>query len=263
MSDKNNETFYDDTKSNRSSDLNIIENGNTQIYPEIYRNFWFQENIMISKDNDENEVELEKEIYYIKPPKKVTKFVKSIDPTKGPNVKNKHRGRKKKGEKTSEKTHDKNSSDIIKPKLKRRFIQSAMNYINYLYNKSLKDNKGKTKKFLRKIKTDFSNSNNLKYFSKTLRQFFSSDLSGKHKKINKNYNRNNIDKLYEEDKEKDIIKLMNETLEEVFKIYISNKIPEFNLYNDLNEIKEKENEGNAYIDKFKKIALELIDKYKK
>ena len=133
MSDKNNETFYDDTKSNRSSDLNIIENGNTQIYPEIY----------------------------IKPPKKITKFVKSIDPKKGPNVKNKHRGRKKKGEKTSEKTHDKNSSDIIKPKLKRRFIQSAMNYINYLYNKSLKDNKRKTKKFLRKIKTDFSNSNYL------------------------------------------------------------------------------------------------------
>ena len=96
-----------------------------------------------------------------------------------------------------------------------------------------------------------------------MRQFFSSDLSGKHKKINKNYNRNNIDKLYEEDKEKDIIELMNKTLEEVYKIYISNKIPEFNLYNDLNEIKEKENEGNAYIDKFKKIALELIDKYKK
>ena len=142
MSDKNNETFYDDTKSNRSSDLNIIENGNTQIYPEIYRNFWFQENIMISKDNDE---------YYWK--WKYTNLSR--------NIKNKHRGRKKKGEKTSEKTHDKNSSDIIKPKLKRRFIQSAMNYINYLYNKSLKDNKRKTKKFLRKIKTDFSNSNYL------------------------------------------------------------------------------------------------------
>ena len=79
---------------------------------------------------------------------------------------------------------------------------------------------------------------------------------------------------------------MNKTLEDVYEKYINKKIPEFNLYNDLNEIKakenyinkeipefnlyndlkeikEKENEGNDYIDRYQKIALKLIATYKK
>ena len=97
----------------------------------------------------------------------------------------------------------------------------------------------------------------------TLRELFSSDLGNKFKKINKDYNKNNIDKLYQENKAKDIIELLNKTLEDVYEKYINKKIPEFNLYSDLKEIKEKENERNDYIDRYEKIALKLITTYKK
>ena len=186
--------------------------------------------------------------------------------------KSKKKGRKKFGENTSEGTHDKTTSDIIKQKIKRRFIKSIWKYLNALYKKYLIQNKRKAKKtwvFLKKIKTNFTlplkRSKNLEYFSMTLSQFFSSDLSGKYTKTDKNYNKKNIDKLYQENKAKDIIKLMNKTLEEVYKIYISKKIPEFNLAHDLNEIqeKEKENEGNDYINRYNEKALNLIDIYKK
>ena len=141
-----------------------------------------------------------------------------------------------------------------------------MNYLNNLYKNNPDNNKRIVKRFLRKIKTDFTkplnNDKILEYFPKTLRQLYSSKLSDKFK-INKDYNKNNIDKLYQENKAKDIIELMNKTLEDVYEKYINKKIPEFNLYNDLNEIKEKENEGNDYIDRYEKIALKLITTYKK
>ena len=142
------------------------------------------------------------------------------------------RGPRKKGDNNrKEIKHDKTASDNIKVKIIRRFIQSNMNYLNNLYKKYLSNNKGKAKIFLLKIKTDFTKNLKkdkiLEYFSKTLRQFYSSNLSDKFKKTNKDYNKNNIDKLYQENKAKDIIELLNKTLEDVYEKYISKEIPEF------------------------------------
>ena len=181
--------------------------------------------------------------------------------------KNKKGRRKKVDNNRKEIKHGKTASDIIKQKIKTRFVKSTMNYLNDLYKKYPSNNKRKAKIFLRKIKTDFTKNLKkdkiLEYFSKTLRQFYSSNLGDKFKKINKNYNKDNIDKLYQENKANDIIELLNKTLEEVYEKYINKEIPEFNLYNDLKEIKEKENEGNDYIDRYQKIALKLIATYKK
>ena len=246
-----NNSFEEKNKSNKSNESNDIE---------IFKkHFPFYKNSRIYEDNNESHSEQttrpktwEKKpnVFYCK------------------NISNKTKiGRKKSGEKTSEIKHGKTASDNIKAKIIRRFIQSNRNYLNNLYKNNPDNNKGIVKIFLRKIKTDFTkplnNDKILEYFSKTLRQFYSSKLGDKFKKINKNYNKDNIDKLYQENKAKDIIELLNKTLEEVYEKYINKEIPEFNLYNDLNEIKEKENEGNDYIDRYEKIALKLITTYKK
>ena len=95
----------------------------------------------------------------------------------------------------------------------------------------------------------------------TLRELFSSDLGNKFKKINKDYNKNNIEKLYQKNKPKEIIELLNKTIKEVYEIYINNEIQEFSLDNDLKEI-EKEN-GTEDANIFKTRANKLIENPKK
>ena len=61
---------------------------------------------------------------------------------------------------------------------------------------------------------------------------------------------------------KNLIEFLDKTIEDVYKIYISDekdKIPEFNLENDLGSIKEDINEkGENYKIKYKEYALDLI-----
>ena len=246
--------FFNDNKYNKSIDLRgiyFIEEVNEEKNSfdlEDIRNIHFKEII-----NDESEIEPET---YFKTSNRTTKI---FNIRKVP--KKDKRGRKKKGDNNPNKIkHRKTASDIIKQKIKVRFVQSTMNYLNDLYKKYFVHNKRNANIFLRKIKTDFTKSLErnkiLEYFSKTLRQFYSSNLSDKFTKMNKNYNKNNIDKLCQENKAKDIIELLNKTLKDVYEIYTSNKIPIFSLDHDLNKIKEKE--GNDYVDRYKKIALKLI-----
>jgi hypothetical protein len=66
---------------------------------------------------------------------------------------------------------------------------------------------------------------------------------------------------------KNLIEFLDKTIEDVYKIYISeekDKIPEFNLENDLGSIKEDMNEkGENYKIKYKKYALDLISNLNK
>ena len=117
---------------------------------------------------------------------------------------------KKKGRRNSKETflfkskHDKNSSDNIRKKIKRQFIKSIIKYINQLLQKNQK-----SKILIYKIIPDFCNApkkeDNNKYLSMTLRELFSSDLGNKFKNINKDYNKNNIEKLYKKNKPEEII----------------------------------------------------------
>ena len=179
--------------------------------------------------------------------------------------KNKKGRRKKVDNNRKEIKHGKTASDIIKQKIKTRFVKSTMNYLNDLYKKYPSNNKRKAKIFLRKIKTDFTKNLKknriLEYFSKTLRQFYSSNLGGHFKRVNKDYNKHNIEILIQKNKAKDIIELLNKTLEDVYKIYINDEISEFSLMNDLKEIEEQY--GTAYMKRYKEIALKLIINYKK
>ena len=178
---------------------------------------------------------------------------------------------KKKGRRNSKETilfkskHDKNSSDNMRKKIKRQFIKSTMNYINKLYIKYLPQRNKKHEKLIYKIIPNFCNSSKKedkeKYLSMTLRELFSSDLGRKFKKINKDSNKNKIDKLYQKNKPKEIIELLNKTIKEVYEIYINNKIPEFSLDNDLKEIEKEKEIDDANI--FKTRAKKLMENLKK
>ena len=178
---------------------------------------------------------------------------------------------KKKGRRNSKETilfkskHDKNSSDNMRKKIKRQFIKSIIKYINQLYIKYLPQKNKVSKILIYKIIPDFCNApkkeDNNKYLSMTLRELFSSDLGNKFKNINKDYNKNNIEKLYKKNKPEEIIKFLNKTIKEAYEIYINNKIPEFSLYNDLKEIEKNNGIDDANI--FKARAKKLMENPKK
>ena len=179
---------------------------------------------------------------------------------------------KKKGRRNSKETilfkskHDKNSSDNMRKKIKRQFIKSIIKYINQLYIKYLPQKNKESKILIYKIIPDFCNApkkeDNNKYLSMTLRELFSSDLGRKFKNtINKDYNRNNIKKLYKKNKPEEIIDLLNKTIKEAYEIYINDEIPEFSLYNDLKEIEKNNGIDDANI--FKARAKKLMENPKK
>ena len=219
----------------------------------------FEFNRIYNNDTDNEDEIAQRTLYRTNQNKILRKQIFNIE-------KSKKRGRRKFGTNISSKIkHGKNSTDLIKQKIKRRFIESVKKYINNLYNRYFNLKKRRTDNFIKKIKTNFTSllaeNKNLEYFSMSLRELLSSDLSGKYTKMDKKYNKKKIDILIQKNKVKEIIKLLNKTLKEVYEIYINNEIPEFSLVHDLNIIEKKF--GKYYMNRYKEIALKLIVTYKK
>ena len=219
----------------------------------------FEFNRIYNNDTDNEDEIAQRTLYRTNQNKILRKKIFNIE-------KSKKRGRRKFGTNISSKIkHGKNSTDLIKQKIKRRFIESVKKYINNLYNRYFNLKKRRTDNFIKKIKTNFTSllaeNKNLEYFSMTLRELLSSDLSGKYTKMDKKYNKKKIDILIQKNKVKEIIKLLNKTLKEVYEIYINKEIPEFSLVHDLNIIEKKF--GKYYMNRYKEIALKLIVTYKK
>ena len=237
--------YYDNPSKHFDSKDSIFIEKSPPDYVDI-KNYDISYNTMIFNPIDESEIEPQTFFITFPPISKIFNIKKS-----------KNRGRIKFGSKaSSEVKHDKFGSDNIKQKIKRRFIQSIRNYLNNLYNKYFCLKKRKSDNFLKKIKPK-----NLENFSMTLRELFSSDLGGKYTKMDKKYNKKNIDILIQKNEAKEIIQLLNKTLKEVYEIYINKEIPEFSLARDLNILEKKE--GNYYKNRYEKIALKLIAFQKK
>ena len=154
--------------------------------------------------------------------------------------------------------HSRKTKDNLVRKIKRHFIKSLINYINYLY----KNHSGKSKEFLKKIKPKFvdapNNQESLKFFDMTIHQIFSEDLSKKYVRFNPDYNRKQIEILYDKNEPKEVIDIMNKTLKEMYEIYISNQIDEFKLEKDLSEIESKAKKDILYECKIRETAKQLI-----
>ena len=175
--------------------------------------------------------------------------------------KKKNLGRRKKEKKyRTRASHNKFNKDNIVRKIKIHFLNAGIKYINKKYNEfhCLKRTK---QKFLQKLKqkyTDYLTKKEEKIFlSKKLNEILSDTVSKRCKNHNKDYNRKNIKKLINNGEPKNLIEFLDKTIEDVYRIYISeekDKIPEFNLENDLTSIdKEK---GENYEIKYKDYALD-------
>ena len=261
----NTKVYFSDNK------IKIFENiFESQKLFECNENLFDEENYFIKADsliyhNDANNYKEnieEKNIKKVK--KKQSKgkifLIEKIDRKK------KNLGRRKKEKKyRTRASHNKYNKDNIVRKIKIHFLNAGIKYINKKYNEfhCLKRTK---QKFLQKLKqkyTDYLTKKEEKIFlSKKLNEILSDTVSKRCKNHNKDYNRKNIKKLINNGEPKNLIEFLDKTIEDVYRIYISeekDKIPEFNLENDLMSIEEDINEkGENYKIKYKEYALDLI-----
>jgi len=261
----NTKVYFSDNK------IKIFENiFESQKLFECNENLFDEENYFIKADsliyhNDANNYKEnieEKNIKKVK--KKQSKgkifLIEKIDRKK------KNLGRRKKEKKyRTRASHNKFNKDNIVRKIKIHFLNAGIKYINKKYNEfhCLKRTK---QKFLQKLKqkyTDYLTKKEEKIFlSKKLNEILSDTVSKRCKNHNKDYNRKNIKKLINNGEPKNLIEFLDKTIEDVYRIYISeekDKIPEFNLENDLMSIEEDINEkGENYKIKYKEYALDLI-----
>lgn len=162
-----------------------------------------------------------------------------------------------------EAVHTKYRQDNIIQKIKIHFINSTMDLINRKYNEYL--NIDSKKRLLQKIKPNFTKiwrkKGNQDFLEKKLKDVFSEELSERcstfHDK--KNYNKEQIEKLYEKNKAKNVINILDKSLKEMYRIYImeNNGMKEYNLKYDLIQIEQKN--GKEYAQEYNKKALDFLN----
>ena len=162
-----------------------------------------------------------------------------------------------------EAVHTKYRQDNIIQKIKIHFINSTMDLINREYNEYL--NIDSKKRLLQKIKPNFTKiwtkKGNQKFLEKKLKDVFSEELSERcstfHDK--KNYNKEQIEKLYEKNKAKNVINILDKSLKEMYRIYImeNNGMKEYNLKYDLIQIEQKN--GKEYAQEYNKKAMDFLN----
>ena len=187
--------------------------------------------------------------------------------------------------------HNKNSLDNIATKIKAHFVKKTLKYVNKKFNEFLLRNNRKKKTLLMNIKPDsykkFSKKANQNFINLKIHQLFSADLTNRIREFPKYYNRTQIKSLFEKNEATEVIEIMNSSVKEMYEIYSSNKITDYNLESDLKETAEKngkekehdsnsneegidegseneeeekgEEEGKDYKDKYKNTAEKLID----
>lgn len=172
--------------------------------------------------------------------------------------------------------HNRFCEDNIIRKIKGRFHEKCRIAINNEYRKYLINNnidlkkendllQRITPKVSRKIKKD----ENLKWLRSRIYQVFSEEVSVKCSLYKSDHNKINIQKLYKENKAKDVIAILNKPVKEMFNDYVLNKnMPGLNLNDDLKELKikmEKDNDEDIdkYLFKYKNTALNLESIFKK
>lgn len=166
--------------------------------------------------------------------------------------------------------HNKFSEDNIIRKIKANFHEKFFNYINKEYGEYFKK-KHRVKKMIkliqrispsesRKIKKE----DNIKWFSMKLKDVFSVDLSTKCSKYDSDYNKKQIDMLYQKGEATKVIDILEKKVIDMYTIYSKDfPIEGFEtLKDDLEDIKKKmeqngEENIDIYLESYKKIAQNL------
>ena len=181
-------------------------------------------------------------------------------------VKNKKRGKRRL--KNNSKLHDKNSQYNIICKIKVYFTKSLLEHANKLYNKNLEEYKINNKQYLLPINEKDKNLN-INWFYRTAKEYLSSKISGKYNAHNKDYNKNQIDLIYAENENKDLIQFLEQNICTIYKEYISDEKSQIGIFkgfrkinDDLKYLKSKFNYDDDYIKEVKRISLNLEQIYK-
>ena len=161
--------------------------------------------------------------------------------------------------------HDKFKDDNIIKKFKVHLHESIYNYLNHSHQNSTN---GKKKVFLYRIDTnEIKNTNksaSKEWFKKKLRDVFSCKLSKKCSTKEKSYNKIEIEKIFSEGKNKEMMEILEKTVRNMYNSYINDeKIEGFKtLKDDIEELKqemkakgEEEKLIDDYIKKYIHFAL--------
>jgi hypothetical protein len=158
------------------------------------------------------------------------------------------------------------SKDNIIKKVKIHFVKSCFNYLNYSYQISIDD---KNKTLLYKIDPEETKKANksalIKWFKKKLRDVFSCKLSKKCSTKEELYNKIEIEKIFSEGKNKEMMEILDKEVRNMYNSYINDeKIEGFKtLKDDIEELKQEmkakgeEEMIDNYIKEYNKIALKL------
>ena len=196
----------------------------------------------------------DKDIFLIKKIKKPQKKKRGPKPTKK-NIKR-------------DRNHIRYSKDLIIRKILVHFLISSIKTMNQRIKKN------NIKKKLKKLKPIFKTKKYeliYNYFmTKTFGEMLSEEISEKYKnEENKKYNEEIIKKIYEENKDNEIIELFNKKVEIIYKIYVGKTNEEkysdfFKLEKDINNLAQKDTINDIeYYDKYGKEAKDLLDTLKK
>ena len=159
--------------------------------------------------------------------------------------------------------HNEFSVDNLVQKIKKNFNNSLTKYINQKYQVFYNQkNKGKNIaiKLLQKTSPEFaracSKKVNQKFLKLKVGEIFSINVSKKCTRFNEDHNKKQIELLYKKNEAKEVIEIMNNTVEEIYEKYISNEIKEFSLEHDLIELEKKF--GIEYKNNYQGTANKLI-----
>lgn len=150
------------------------------------------------------------------------------------------------------KKRSKYDDDNTSQKIRGMLLKRLRNIINKIYRKIMHKNGHQINKdFILRIDSNnykFSNKNkNLAFLELKIKDLFSKSLSGLYSEDNpRNYNQKNIEDFYKNCKNYEgseaLIKILDKTVEEMLNSYVKGdeQDNEFNLENDLNQIRKKE-----------------------
>ena len=150
--------------------------------------------------------------------------------------------------------HTKYSLDNIIRKVKPRFINSALNYINAQFkNKNIK-----LLKIICKQSKEINRNKNILWLKNTMKNVFYEDISKKAKNSNINYNRELIDKIYMEKNEEKVIELLNHTVSDFMKLYCSkNKIKGMKQLDEIIDELKRKGEQEEYLNEFEIVSKDF------
>ena len=186
-----------------------------------------------------------------------------------------NKGRRKKdklypNESVKKLVHDKFQDDNIIQKIKIHFLNAARQYVNSEYKKYFQKiyPRAKYQELIKMMERNYekylNNENKKVFLLLKLSDILSGKVSNRYSnEVDKeHYNKKNIEKLMEEGEPKHLVDFINKTVEDAYEIYIreeADKIPEFNIENDLSKIQDEKNEkGESYKAKYKIIAKEFL-----